>query len=63
MYRTGRKVNRRITKSMKICGNVDSRELRQGIKIDFEFSNIIQSKLFKKLDCGHSKRKKRKLNL
>ena len=36
---------------MKICGDVDSRE---GIKIDFEFSNCLKNKLLsKKLDCGH----------
>ena len=39
---------------MKICGDVDSRELRQGIKIDFKLSNCLQNKLMsKKLDYGH----------
>lgn len=44
---------------MKICGDVDARELQQGMKIYFEFSSYCQ----KKLDCDHitafnSRRKK-----
>ena len=33
--------NHRVTKFMKICGDVDSRELRQGMKIVFEFSSCL----------------------
>ena len=60
----GNLYNRRITKFMEICdSDVDSRELREGMKTDFEFSNTIQNMLlFKKLDCCHSKRKKIKEN-
>ena len=39
----GKFCNRRVTKFMKTCGNVDSRELRHGMKIDFEFSNCLQT--------------------
>ena len=49
----GKLFNRRVTKFMKIHRDVDSRELRQGIKIDFEFSNCLNNKLLsKKIDCG-----------
>ena len=50
----GKLFNRRFTKFKKIRRDVDSRELRQGMKIHFEFSNCLKNKLLpKKLDCGH----------
>ena len=54
--------NRRVTKFMKICGDVDSRELRQGMKIVFEFSSCLEKTRYcqKKLDCGHTATRKTK---